>query len=82
MNDKTTVRMVVGLLGLALLAIIVAAVILSLDGKEIPGELWTLGGGALGGLSALLARTNTEPSPADAIELARAAPASRAAKKP
>ncbi len=56
-NDTITVRIVVTLLGLVALSIILAATILSLNDRELPPELITLGGVAVGALGAMLAST-------------------------
>ena len=58
-RDVWVYRMVVGVLGLVLLIVVVASLVLSLQGQtEIPAVLVALGSGALGALAGLLA-----PSP-------------------
>lgn len=59
MTSKTTVNMVVGLLGLALLACIGGAIALTATGDKVPDQLWTIGSTALGALAAVLVSTRS-----------------------
>ncbi len=61
MTDRKTVFAIVGILGLAAIAFGVGAIYLVSVGRAVPGELWTLTGGALGALSSLLASTRSTP---------------------
>lgn len=63
MNDKKTVLAVVILLGATGLLCILGAIVLSAFDKGVPDGLWTIGGGALGGLTGLLASTRTQADP-------------------
>ncbi len=54
MTSKTTVNMVVGLLGLALLACIAGAIALTATQNTVPDQLWTIGATALGSLASVL----------------------------
>lgn len=56
MTDQFTERLVVALLGLIGLAVVIGAVVVTVSDRTLPGELWTLGGTAIGGLGAILAR--------------------------
>lgn len=58
MSDITTVRMVVGFLGVTILACVIGGFHLAGQGVELPEFLVGLGGTALGALGALLARTD------------------------
>src|SRR4051794_21566800 len=64
MNDRTTVRIVVGGLAMTLLVCVLGAILLTAMSDEVPDLLkegMALSGGALAGI---LARTHTEPEPA------------------
>ena len=65
MTSKTTVLAVVVFIGLIALALIAGAVVLIALDKGVPDPLWTLAGGALGGLTALLASTRSTLSDKD-----------------
>jgi hypothetical protein len=57
--DVWIYRMVVGTLGLAVLASIIVAIVIAMSGKELPQILVAIGSSAVGALAGLLA-----PSPA------------------
>lgn len=65
MTDRSTINLVVGILGLVALVLVSGAIFLTFQEKSVPGELWTLAGGAVGAFSSLLARTGPsgEPQP-------------------
>lgn len=60
-TSRTTVQMVVLLLGLVALTCVVGAIVLSYRDKAAPGELWTLAGTTSGALGALLVSTRSVP---------------------
>jgi len=57
--DVWIYRMVVGTLGLAVLASIIGAIVIAMSGKELPQIMVAIGSSAVGALAGLLA-----PSPA------------------
>lgn len=59
MTDKSTVNLVVVILGIIAVVLVAGAIFLSFQEKTVPGELWTLAGGAVGAFGTLLARTST-----------------------
>lgn len=61
MQDRAVVLLVIAFLGLGFLGVVGAATTLRALGIDVPGELWGLGGTALGGLAGLLAHTATSP---------------------
>lgn len=66
MTDKFTIRLVVvGLIAITL-ALVAGSVTLIALGKTVPDPIWTLGGTALGGLTALLVSTRSAPEPPEA----------------
>lgn len=60
-TSRTTVQMVVILLGVVALTCVIGAIILSFQDKAAPGELWTLAGTTSGALGALLVSTRSVP---------------------
>lgn len=61
MTDKFTIRtVVVGLIAITVALIAGAVLLIALD-KAVPDPIWTLGGTALGGLTALLVSTRSAP---------------------
>ena len=71
-TDKFTINaVVVGLIALGL-AVIVGAVVLTLNDKQVSDALWGLAGTAVGALGSLLARTTTsdgEPTPVNVVNV-------------
>ena len=68
-TDRFTVNaVVVGLITLGL-AVIVGAVVLTLNDKTVSDALWGLAGTAVGALGSLLARTTTndDPTPVNVV---------------
>lgn len=65
MNDKGTVKLVIGGLVLLSLACLALVGIIAVDDSpaSVPEALWTLLGGGFGALAAMLARTGTTPEP-------------------
>lgn len=59
MTDKTTVNLVIVTLGIIAFVLCAGAIFLTFQEKSVPGELWTLAGGAVGAFSSLLARTSS-----------------------
>ena len=59
MTDKTTVNLVIVILGVIAVVLTGGAIFLTFQEKSVPGELWTLAGGAVGAFSSLLARTSS-----------------------
>jgi uncharacterized membrane protein len=62
MTSKTTILAVVIGLAVFALASLAGAVTLIAMNQQVPGEVWTLAGTALGGLTGLLASTRSEPT--------------------
>jgi uncharacterized membrane protein len=60
-TDKTTIRLVVLLLGLITLLLVGGAIAMTCLDKNVPEALWTLAGGGLGAFTALLANTRSTP---------------------
>lgn len=72
MTDRSTINLVVGILGLVALVLVAGAIFLTFQEKSVPGELWTLAGGAVGAFSSLLARTGPsggEPQPVEVVNV-------------
>ncbi len=63
MTSKGTVFAVVCGLIAIVIAMAVGAFLLLMTDRSVPGEVWTVLGTALGGLTGLLASTRTEPAP-------------------
>ena len=90
-TDRFTVNAVVVGLILLGLAVIVGAVVLTLNDKAVSDALWGLAGTAVGALGSLLARTTTndDPTPVNVVNAAvdpvpvdtTPAPAKKAAPK-
>lgn len=76
-TPKTVILAVVVFIGVLTLALIAGAVLLLLDHDQVPGEIWTLAGGGMGGLTALLASTRAFDTPT-----AAPAPATSSAAAP
>lgn len=57
MNDQSTVRIVIAVLGLLALAVVVGGIVLALDDKALPGELIAIGSAAAGAVGGILSRT-------------------------
>ena len=57
MNSQSTVRLVIGVLGLLALAVVVGGIILALDDKALPGELIAIGSAAAGAVGGILSKT-------------------------
>jgi hypothetical protein len=57
-QDPVLYRMAVGGIGVALIAFLIGAAVIAADGKPVPTEYWTAGGGLSGALIGILA-----PSP-------------------
>lgn len=77
-TEARTVRLVVALLGALAVLVVVGAFTLLLTSRAVPGEVWTLGAGLVGALSALLVSTrsgNTTPEPVAPVVVRPAAPA-------
>lgn len=59
MTDKSTVNLVIVILGIIATILVAGAIFLTFQEKAVPGELWTLAGGAVGAFSSMLARTSS-----------------------
>jgi hypothetical protein len=57
MNNQSTVRLVIAVLGLLALAVVVGGILLALDDKALPGELIAIGSAAAGAVGGILSRT-------------------------
>jgi hypothetical protein len=68
-NERTTINLVVGLLGLAVLFGMGIGGYLAIDGKAVPDFIIATTSGAIGALASLLAQTssNQEPAPVNVV---------------
>lgn len=87
MNDQSTVRLVIGLLGLLALATVVGGICLAFTDRGLPGELIAIGSAAAGSIAGILSHTSSDAQdvqvvnePDEAIPV-EAAPKARAAKR-
>lgn len=89
MNSQSTVRMVIGVLGLLALSVVIGGIILALADKSLPGELIAIGSAAAGAVGGILSKTG-DPEQAQPVNVVNVdadpvpvdpAPAKRAAKK-
>jgi hypothetical protein len=69
-QDPVVYRMAVGGIGIALIAFLIGAAVIAANGKPVPAEYWTAGGGLSGALIGILA-----PSPKSATPTHRTSPA-------
>ena len=60
MNDQSTVRLVIGVLGLLALSTVIGGIYLTATGHELPGELIAIGSAAAGAIGGILSRTGSE----------------------
>ena len=60
MTSQTTVQLVIVILGVIALVLVAGALFLVFQEKAVPGEVWTLAGGATGAFCTLLARTSSD----------------------
>lgn len=65
MTSRTTVLAVVVALGMFAVGVLAGAVVLIALDHEVPGEMWALGGTAVGALASLLASTRSTLGPND-----------------
>lgn len=68
MNTQSTVRMVIGVLGLLALAVVIGGIVLALDDKSLPGELIAIGSAAAGAVGGILSKTGDTSEP-QAVEV-------------
>jgi drug/metabolite transporter (DMT)-like permease len=61
MNDQSTVRIVIAVLGSLALAVVVGGIVLALNDKSLPGELIAIGSAAAGAVGGILSKTSTGP---------------------
>ena len=61
MNDQSTVRLVIGLLGLLALATVVGGICLAFTDRGLPGELIAIGSAAAGSIAGILSHTSSDP---------------------
>lgn len=68
MNDQSTVRIVIGVLGSLALAVVVGGIVLALNDKSLPGELIAIGSAAAGAVGGILSKTGTsEAQPVNVV---------------
>lgn len=67
MTEIRNISLVIIFLGMTTLIIVLGAVWLAADGKQIPDALIGLGGTSLGALGAMLSKTSTGPQPVQVI---------------
>ena len=60
MNDQSTVRLVIGLLGLLALATVVGGICLAFTDRGLPGELIAIGSAAAGSIAGILSHTSSD----------------------
>lgn len=63
MNSQSTVRLVIGVLGLLALAVVIGGIYLTAQDKSLPGELIAIGSAAAGAVGGILSRTGDDPQP-------------------
>lgn len=56
MSDKTTVNLVIGVLGLLALSVVVGGIVLAMADKALPGELIAMGSAAAGAIGGILSK--------------------------
>lgn len=61
MNDQSTVRIVIAVLGSLALAVVIGGIVLALNDKSLPGELIAIGSAAAGAVGGILSKTSTGP---------------------
>lgn len=64
MNDQSTVRLVIGVLGLLAFTVVAGGIVLAITDRSIPEALIAMGAAAAGAVGSILARTgSSEPTP-------------------
>lgn len=70
MNDQSTVRMVIGVLGALALLVVAGGIYLTSQDRSIPDALIAMGSGAAASVGTLLARTGTnEPQQVEVVNV-------------
>jgi NADPH-dependent curcumin reductase CurA len=63
-NDQSTVRLVIGVLGLLAFTVVAGGIVLALSDRSIPEALIAMGSAAAGAVGSILARTGgSDPQP-------------------
>ena len=60
MNTPTTVRLVIGVLGLVAVLVVIGGIVLTLDDKALPESLIAIGSLAVGAVAGILSKTNDD----------------------
>ena len=63
MNSPKTIYMVITVLGLLALAVVIGGIVLTLNDKDLSGELIAIGSAAAGAIAGILSKTGTDPQP-------------------
>lgn len=64
MNDQSTVRLVIGVLGFLALTVVIGAIVLVMGDKDMPEALIAMGSVAVGAVAGILSRTGGDtPQP-------------------
>lgn len=58
MNDQSTVRLVIGVLGVLALTVVIGGIVLVMDEKSMPDALIAMGSVSVGAVAGILARTS------------------------
>lgn len=70
MNDQSTVRLVIGVLGALALAVVIGGIYLVSNDKSIPDALIAMGSASAASVGTMLARTGTnEPQPVEVVNV-------------
>ena len=63
MNSPKTIYMVISVLGLLALSVVIGGIVLTLNDKDLSGELIAIGSAAAGAIAGILSKTGTDPQP-------------------
>lgn len=71
MNDQSTVRLVIAVLGALALAVVIGGIVLAFDDKSMPEALIAMGAGGAGAIAGILSRTSNPeiPQPVEVVNV-------------
>lgn len=68
MNDQSTVRVVIAVLGALALSTVIGGIALAFSDRTLPGEIIAMGSAAAGAVGGILSRTgSTDPTPVTVV---------------
>lgn len=68
MNDQSTVRIVIGVLGALAVVVVAGGIALAFTDRTLPGELIAMGSAAAGAVGGILSRTGSnDPTPVTVV---------------